>query len=474
MIRPVNDTTLIETKAAFLNRLGTFSIGPIVGAAIGFVTVPITTRLVQPEVYGQLSMFTTATSLVSMLILLGVDQAYVRDYSASTDRRTLWYSALVLPLFLSLLVAAVVLAFAPVVGNLLFGTPAMAPMAGLAIAIPLLVLHRFVLLAVRMAEDGKLYSALHIGSRVLVAVMTITFVALWGSGLSQVLFPVVIAHAVMIVVAMLSSHVPGVLGARIDTSAFRRQLAFGLPLVASSALLWILNSLDKVALRTWSTFSEMGIYSAAFRLAALLLVVQQAFTTFWAPTSYRWYESGAPTKRFQTVTDIAALAMAGLYAVLIASRWLVVWLLGPEYRDAVHLLPLAAVYPIMVITSETTVMGIGFSRRTHWATIVTGVAAITNIFGNWILVPLYGAFGAALSTAVSFAVYFWMRTLISNRLWEGVKTRLHLVSHILIAILATVSIGVSKWPTDLVAGGFALTAIVAAYLMIVRGSRDQE
>jgi len=89
-----NKTVGLETKAVFLRRLGTFSVGPIVGAAIGFITVPITTRLVQPDVYGQLSMFTTATSLASMFILLGVDQAYVRDYSAATDRKKLWYSAL--------------------------------------------------------------------------------------------------------------------------------------------------------------------------------------------------------------------------------------------------------------------------------------------------------------------------------------------------------------------------------------------
>lgn len=47
--------------------------------------------------------------------------------------------------------------------------------------------------------------------------------------------------------------------------------------------------------------------------------------------------------------------------------------------------------------------------------IITLVSCITNIIGNIILVPKLGCQGAAISTGVSYIVFFTMRTLIANR-----------------------------------------------------------
>jgi O-antigen/teichoic acid export membrane protein len=41
-----------------------------------------------------------------------------------------------------------------------------------------------------------------------------------------------------------------------------------------------------------------------------------------------------------------------------------------------------------------------------------------NIVGNWLLVPRYGAVGAAISTAFSYIVFFSMRTFISLRYFK--------------------------------------------------------
>lgn len=445
-----------ETAKSFLTRLGTFSIGPIVGAAIGFFTVPITTRLVPPDVYGKLSMFTTATSLLSLLLLLGVDQAYVREYAGEESKGELWYTSLFLPLLLSLAVGAAVLVFEERIGILLFGTRSQLPVIGLALSLPVLIIHRFVLLAVRMAEAGTLYSAMEITLRLVSAVTTVLLVLAFGAGLSQILFPVILGPVTVVLLAVRSSNVPGLSGFVVQPERLRAQLKFGLPLVAASAMMWLLNSLDKIALRAWSSFAEVGMYAAAFRLAAILLVLNAAFTTFWAPTAYRWHEQGQGARWFQLVADSVALGLTIVYAFLMAARWLIVWLLGPEYRDAVHIIPLAALYPIMVTMSETTVMGIGFSRKTYWATIVTIIAAVTNVIGNVLLVPKHGAFGAALATALAFVVYFWARTFVSNRLWHGLRLGKIAAAFAVMAGNASLSVLCSNWRVD------GIVALVAA------------
>ena len=47
--------------------------------------------------------------------------------------------------------------------------------------------------------------------------------------------------------------------------------------------------------------------------------------------------------------------------------------------------------------------------------IVSAVACVCNIVGNTLLVPIYGGIGAAISTGLSYIVFFVMRTILSNR-----------------------------------------------------------
>lgn len=47
--------------------------------------------------------------------------------------------------------------------------------------------------------------------------------------------------------------------------------------------------------------------------------------------------------------------------------------------------------------------------------VVAVGACITNIIGNTILVPKLGCQGAAISTGLSYIVFFTLRTILSNR-----------------------------------------------------------
>ena len=45
------------------------------------------------------------------------------------------------------------------------------------------------------------------------------------------------------------------------------------------------------------------------------------------------------------------------------------------------------------------------------------VSVLLNLGGNYILIPRYGAEGAAISTCISYIVFFWGRTLLSRKVW---------------------------------------------------------
>ena len=71
----------------------------------------------------------------------------------------------------------------------------------------------------------------------------------------------------------------------------------------------------------------------------------------------------------------------------------------------------------MNIISYTTQSGIGFAKKNMYCVYAAIIAALVNIIGNYILIPYMGAEGAAITTCISFTLYFWLLTLFSRRLW---------------------------------------------------------
>ena len=100
-------------------------------------------------------------------------------------------------------------------------------------------------------------------------------------------------------------------------------------------------------------------------------------------------------------------------------------------------MPFLVFSPIMYTVSETTVLGINFLKKPNLHIYIAIVSCLTNIIGNIILVPIIGAKGAAISTGISYIVFFSMRTWLSTGLYKvnyGLKN--FYISTISVSILA--------------------------------------
>ena len=139
-----------------LKKFGQFSIGPFVGALLGFITVPLITYFISTAEYGRSSMFTLAQSTMSMVLYLGMDQAFVREFNHEKDRvERLLANAMLLPMCMAFLFSVLLLCFTERVSLLLFDVPyEKLPVYALALMLPFMVLENFGLLKIRMEERG--------------------------------------------------------------------------------------------------------------------------------------------------------------------------------------------------------------------------------------------------------------------------------------------------------------------------------
>ncbi len=89
--------------------------------------------------------------------------------------------------------------------------------------------------------------------------------------------------------------------------------------------------------------------------------------------------------------------------------------LGESYRKAFYVIPILTMAPVLNCMSETLSQGINFAKKPRWHFIAGLVASTINIGLNFILVPKFGARGAAIATAIAWIGFFMVKLKVSMK-----------------------------------------------------------
>ena len=115
--------------------------------------------------------------------------------------------------------------------------------------------------------------------------------------------------------------------------------------------------------------------------------------------------------------NILFLCLSAAFMITIF-RGIIVLILGEDYRGAIRIIPFLTLMPILSILFEMTGQGIKFTRKTIYFNYASAAAITCNLIGNTLLVPRYRGVGAALATALTYIVYFFIGTYYSKKCYR--------------------------------------------------------
>ncbi|PYZ95902.1 hypothetical protein CR205_16110 [Alteribacter lacisalsi] len=402
-----------------IRKFLSFSYGGAVAAGIGFITTMLTTRLLLPDEFGKASMFTLFIGLAVIFSVFGTDQAFVRFFyeEEKQKRGALLYRCLKVAGFFLLPALGLLVLFREPLSLFLFGEYSTAIFAALAAGLVVQVLYVFGKLVIRMQQKGHLFSINEMLNRLFILIGIAGLYFVFGPTFEIIIFATVLSYSILVMILVAGQwpywH-PGngkeTEGRHSGTDIIR----YSYPLVITAVVAWLFEGIDKLALRQWADFEELGLYAASFKIVALLTILKVAFANFWTPVAYETFEKNPGERAFYgRVSRIAAFAMLCVAIILITFNDSLIRLLGSEYAAASSMLAFLVFVPVMYTISETTVIGINFYKKVKWHIAITGTACAVNAVGNWLLVPQYGGTGAAVATGISYMVFLGLRTAIS-------------------------------------------------------------
>jgi O-antigen/teichoic acid export membrane protein len=393
---------------ALLSSAGIVAVGRIVGSVTTIAERIAVGRLLTPAAYGEVSIGIAVLSFSSTIALVGFTQGvprYVSRYDDEADRRGVWVSGLAFTGTLAILVAGALYLNADVLATrLLERTDSPRMLSLFALALPFYVGMKIGVGTIRGYERTiyKTYTQDLVYPLTRIALL----VALIGIG-----YEVLAAGYAYLVAAVLAFVVSHVFANRLVSlvgpfrTHIREVLTFSTPVVISGFLNTLLTWTDTILLGFYTDSAVVGDYSAAYPIAGGMLIVLSSFGFLYLPLTSRLDADDehreidliykTTTKWVYIVTFPAFLTFVFFPADVIRVFF------GPQYTEASLVLVVLSIgffSNAIGGRNRETLSGLGVTK---FLLVTNGTAFALNIALNVLLIPEYGALGAAVASAVS-------------------------------------------------------------------------
>jgi O-antigen/teichoic acid export membrane protein len=404
----------------FLRDSAIYSVSAILSRGVSVVLIPLYTRFLQPYEYGVFDLLMIAATLANYLVSLEISQGLARVYSEARDETekracvssAAWFCVLAYVLFV--IVASV---FSTDIASVLLGSPAwsdavqtmIAAVAANGIFFLLQDLLRWQLKPMKHALASIAYSL----TGAAVGAMAVAFL-----------------HAG--VVGMLAGQIAGaIVGVFItlrngsalhwhwefNRDKWKEMAKYSAPQVISSCTAYFALYVDRLFIKENLSLDEVGIYGVGARLASLVALLMVGFQSGYIPIVF--HNHAAPETPPQMERVFRYFLVAAIAVVLFLSGFsgeLLKLLTTERYFNAWHTIPVLAT-GMLLANMYIFAPGIFISRRTL---IVAGInvgALCLTIAGNFLLLPRFGAMGAAFAVLITSTTVFLVYVYFNARFY---------------------------------------------------------
>lgn len=390
-----------------------YTIGNILPQAVGFIILPLYTRFLSPSDYGIVSSLQVLSAIITIFLTLAIDRSVFRlyfDHKTDVLRKDYLGTITIALLFISTAVILLLFIFRGVVGQIYK-------------SIPFFPYYYYSILAAFFAVFQiipKIYFQLNeqAGKFVLISFAQFTFntcFTLWFviaelKGAEGMLKGELLANIMIMPVAVFVSY--KAINFRFNYQILKESLHFSLPLIPGLISAFVLNLSDRIFIERYFTLADVGIYSLGYKIAGLISVLASSFLLAYGPVFYRYAssENQPLAKEKLLIYNNAYIIITMLIGFFIAlfSKEAIFLLLDPKYWESYKIIPIIALSYIIIQVTALFNMMIYQSKRSISLMKVGFVGAGISILLNFILVPLFGAYGAAFATLLSFLIVFFM------------------------------------------------------------------
>ncbi|MCK5832056.1 oligosaccharide flippase family protein [bacterium] len=395
-----------------------YGFGDIFTKAIAFLLIPLYTNALLPEEYGIYQLIVLFVTVMMVLSMSGMNVALFKHFVVTNDqrkRKELFTITIVWVFFSSVVIIGLSMILSRPLSNLLTGNPGRGDLVGLAALGSSLDTALLILLLIFRMEKKPIGYISYSFAKILL-ILAGNFILVWhmDMGVAGILIAGIIAD--VIILAPLLYRVSSYFVWPISKKLLASLLFWGIPFIPASLATVILTLSDRLLLRFMEGFDSAGIYSVGYKIGGAVLLLYTAFRFAWGPYMFELAKDNAIANRiYPKVFNLlfAFLGFAALGLVTFSTEIFQLFVGELYYSARPVLIPISLA---VLFDASSLFFGAAFQTRdrTIYIPVITGLAALSNILLNVILIPQYGFIGAAWATLASYIALAYMNFRVAN------------------------------------------------------------
>jgi O-antigen/teichoic acid export membrane protein len=399
-----------------------YGLANVLDRIVGFVMLPVYTHFLTPADYGVMELIYLTTSLISLVIGLGVEAAVSRfyyDYKTDDERKVVISTSIIGYGIIISAVTLILLPFSGLMSRLVLDSPEYSSF----FAIAILTLGAGFILPIiytymRVRQKSIQYMTTKVAMTVLILGMNIYFVVYAKQGVFGILLSNLLGQlAFMVVLGVLTLNYTGL---KINYHLLKEMLKFGLPLIPSSISAYIVQASDRYFVKQYADLSATGLYSLGYKMGTLInQFVTSPFIQVWNYRRLEFFEKGDSEKIYARIfTYFCVISLfVGLLISLLAKE-IIHFMADEAYWSAYKIVPIIVLSYIIFSFHYHFSVGIMMKKATKYIAYVNVANGIINLILNFILIKRYTIWGAAVATLLCFIFKVAMTYYYSNRIYK--------------------------------------------------------
>ncbi|MGI8411849.1 MAG: oligosaccharide flippase family protein [Solirubrobacteraceae bacterium] len=460
-----------------VSSLGAYQVADVVSKLIAVLLLPVYTRYVGTSGYGMVELLATGVILISILVRLGIIEAFLRFYFTDADPAR--QDALARRAFGFLLVSTTIAAALLAAGAVPLSKLVLSRRDPAIFLIAVLGLWSFTNLELaygllRVQERLRAYATASLINVGLTIAASVVLVVGFGLGPRGLLLGNYGASTLVLMGLWWSMRGRLTRRPRSGRSAaegFSVLLRFGLPTVPAEVSVYALSIVDRYYIYHDRSPALAGLYSIAIKLAGAVAFIVRAFQYAWPPLAYSVADDAQAARLYGLVTTYYLLVSGWVVAGLaLLGRWVLRLLTTHAFFGAYRALPWVALgwamYGLwvifLVIAGRAQVTGRNFPAS------LAGLAA--NVILIVVLVPPLGIAGAGIALCGAYVVMLAVMHVLTRRAFS-VSFEWRRISQLVIVIGGLAVAGELLLPTQGAVGLLTRAAVFLAIPLALLGTR---
>jgi len=280
----------------------------------------------------------------------------------------------------------------------------------------------------------KLFALDGIFSTLLIVICNVIFLVCFDMGVTGYVLSIILSDAISLACLTLVAGLHKYLDITyFNKATFKEMLKYSAPLILSYVMWWITSASDRWFVNANCGGAVNGVYSAAYKIPSLLMMVTTLFYQAWQMSAIENNGDRGLAKFYSKIygaySSVMLIAAAGIIMLvkpltfmLVGSKHLTYTLVGYDpssnYAFAYRYTPILVIAAVFQCLCQFTSSVYSVKKKSVNACVTSCIAGVVNIILNWLFIVKLGcgAYGAAIATAAAYLSCFAVRIIDTTKL----------------------------------------------------------